>query len=96
MTVCLQSSKLKWAHKALHVASDCAQGGPGGRMKDARGGGGEKSAVLSWAYAFLTVFFPRQTPRSSNWVAIPFATKTLKKKKFGPTDVTGFCWTVRI
>ena len=38
MTICLQSSKLKWVHKALHVASDCAQGGPGGRMKDVRGG----------------------------------------------------------
>lgn len=43
--------------------------------------GVEKSVVLLQLYACRVFIFQRQTPRSSNLVAIPFAKEPVKKKK---------------
>lgn len=54
-------------------ASGCAQNGPGGRLKE-YDWGWRRSQLCSYRmYAFHVFIFQRQTPRSSNLVAIPFA-----------------------
>ena len=59
MTICLQSSKLKKVHKALRVASACAQGGPFGRMKDVRGSEGWEVSCALTGICFSCSLIPK-------------------------------------